>query len=151
MASAITSKPAPVLATPAGAQQRAGFAFTAELALIISVLLAACGHLLIKHGLNSVALPAQAALLVKLQTYFLAPLVVTGLAIYGMATMLWIVAVSKRDISYLYPFTSLNYVVITLGGMWLFSEPVTLGRWVGILVVMLGVGMMHLSTGGKKS
>jgi multidrug transporter EmrE-like cation transporter len=144
MATAITSKPAPAVRT------RSGFAFTAEVALIISVLLAACGHLLIKHGLNSAAVPATAALLVKLQTYFLAPLVVTGLAIYGMGTMLWIVAVSKRDISYLYPFTSLNYVVITLGGMWLFSEPVTTGRWLGILVVMLGVGMMHLSTGGKK-
>jgi multidrug transporter EmrE-like cation transporter len=151
MASVITSKQAPAIASTAGAQQRAGFAYTAEMALIVSVLLAACGHLLIKNGLNSVVLPAHAALLVKLQAYFLTTRVVAGLAIYGMGTMLWIVAVSKRDISYLYPFTSLNYVVITLGGMWLFGEPVSAGRWAGIMVVMLGVGMMHISTGGKKS
>jgi len=151
MASALTSKQAPASASPAGAQQRAGFALSAEIALIVSVMLAACGHLLIKYGLNNVALPAQAALSVKLQAYFLAPLVVTGLAIYGIGTMMWIVAVSKRDISYLFPFTSLNYVVITLGGMWLFGEPVSMGRWAGIVVVMLGVGMMQASIGGKKS
>ncbi|MGC4053248.1 MAG: hypothetical protein QM757_28425 [Paludibaculum sp.] len=151
MASVITSKQAPAIASTAGTQQRAGFAYTAEMALIVSVLLAACGHLLIKNGLNGVVLPAHAVLMMKLQAYFLAPKVVAGLAIYGMGTMLWIVAVSKRDISYLYPFTSLNYVVITLGGMWLFGEPVSTGRWAGIVVVMLGVGMMHVSTGGKKS
>lgn len=135
----------------AGIRNRTGTDHGAEIALVASVLLAACGHLLIKAGLNGVILPAGDSLLPKLLRYLLAPRVFFGLAVYGSGTLLWIVAVAKRDISYLFPVTAMNFVLISLGGMWFFGETVSTGRWIGILVVMLGVALMQASATGQKS
>jgi drug/metabolite transporter (DMT)-like permease len=151
IASETTSALASATTAPAAAPVTGRLAWAAEGALVFSVLFASCGHLLIKYGLNSVALPSHASLFLRLQAYFLAPLVLLGLMIYGLGTVLWIVAVSKRDISYLYPVTSLNYVIVTLCGMTLFGEPVSSGRWIGIAVVMVGVVLMHASAGGRRS
>lgn len=68
-----------------------------------------------------------------------------GLAIYGMGTVLWIFAVSRKQISYLYPITALNYAIVALGGQLLFREPVSARRWLGIMVVIIGVGLMQWS------
>ena len=121
-------------------------------ALVLAVLLAACGHLLIKYGLNAAVRPApDATLPVRVLGYLFAPGVLPGLAVYGIGTLLWIVIVSKRDISYLYPISSVNYVLLALGGMWLFHEPVSLARWMGIFVVMIGVAVLQMSGGKAKS
>jgi len=146
MASA-TSVKAPLAVPASGATsviQRAG------VDLICAVLLAACGHLLIKSGLNAAPVIGHTPLAERILAYLLMPRVILGLAVYGLGTLLWIAVVSKRDISYLYPITALNYVLITMGGTWLFGEPVSWRRWLGIAVVMTGVAVLQASGGGKK-
>ena len=146
MASA-TSVKAPLAVPASGATsviQRAG------VDLICAVLLAACGHLLIKSGLNAAPVIGHTPLVERILAYLLMPRVILGLAVYGLGTLLWIAVVSKRDISYLYPITALNYVLITMGGTWLFGEPVSWRRWLGIAVVMTGVAVLQASGGGKK-
>jgi drug/metabolite transporter (DMT)-like permease len=116
----------------------------AETVVLGSVLFAAAGHLLIKSGLNTLkasGLPAGVG--PRVLSYALQPAVMGGLAIYGIGTLLWIFAVSKRDISYLFPLSALNYVVVALGGMWLFGESIPGTRWAGILVVFAGVWLMQ--------
>lgn len=115
-----------------------------------AVLMAACGHLLIKYGLNTALAVTHTSVAVRILSYLLMPRVIFGLAVYGIGTLLWIAVVSKRDISYLYPITALNYVLITLGGMWLFGELVSWRRWMGIAVVITGVAVLQTSSGEKK-
>ncbi len=104
-------------------------------ALAGSVLFAACGHLLIKFGLNAAH---RGAGLVNLW-------LLLGLAIYGLGTLFWILAVSRQKISYLYPMTALNYAVVAIGGQVLFQEMISRGRWLGIFTVIVGVGLMQWS------
>ena len=121
----------------------------ADVAVLGSVMLAACGHLMIKAGLNgAISIAAHAMLIERLLIYFKQPLVVVGLGIYGIGTAMWVFAVSKHDISYVFPITALNYVLVTLGGMFLFSESIPLKRWLGICVVIIGVAMMQ--SAGRK-
>jgi len=58
---------------------------------------------------------------------------------------LWIRAVASRNISFLYPLTALNYVIVTVGARIFFNERISFGRWTGITVVVLGVAMLHRS------
>jgi drug/metabolite transporter (DMT)-like permease len=121
----------------------------ADLAVFGAVILAAAGHLMIKAGLVAAAPAASHALLLgRLLTYFSQPYVLLGLTIYGIGTALWILAVSKHDISYVFPISALNYVLVTLGGKFLFAESVSLKRWAGVALVILGVGLMQ--SGGRK-
>ena len=116
----------------------------AEAAVLGSVLFAAAGHLLIKSGLNTLTTAsAHAGLAPRLLGYMLHPAVISGLAIYAIGTAMWVFAVSRRDISYLVPFSALNYVVVALGGVWLFRERIPSTRWLGILVVFAGVWLMQ--------
>ena len=118
----------------------------ADYAVLGSVLLAACGHLMIKAGLNgAIAAATHAMFLERLVVYFRQPLVVLGLGVYGIGTAMWVFAVSKHDISYVFPITALNYVLVTLGGMFLFAEVITAKRWLGICVVIVGVAIMQSS------
>jgi drug/metabolite transporter (DMT)-like permease len=117
-----------------------------------AIVLASCGHLLIKVGVTAAAHGAPASgLVARIAHYFLQPAAVGGLAIYGAGTLLWIYAVSQRNISLLYPLTALTYVIVTLGGRFLFGEGIPPARWLGIGVVVLGVAMLQLSARGEKA
>lgn len=124
----------------------AGSLTTSEMALLASIILASSGHLLIKAGLNGAG-PAHnhAGLALQFWHFLSQPAVFWGLVVYGTGTLMWAFALSKTEVSYLFPMTSLNYVLVTLGGKFLFGEVVPLGRWMGILVVVLGVVLMHRS------
>jgi uncharacterized membrane protein len=125
-----------VLAAPSLSWQWAAFG---------AIALAACGHLLIKQGLNTAAHSAVSTLADKISLYLLHSALPFGLAIYGIGTLLWIRAVASKNISFLYPLTALNYVIVTVGARIFFNEKISVGRWTGIAVVVLGVAMLHRS------
>jgi len=117
-----------------------------------AIVLASCGHLLIKVGLvAAVRGVAYPGMLPKILHYLLEPEVAAGLAIYAAGTALWISAVSRRNISFLYPLTALNYVLVGMGGRLFLGEHISTGRWLGIAVVVAGVALMQLSVMGEKS
>jgi drug/metabolite transporter (DMT)-like permease len=117
-----------------------------DLAVFGAVILAAIGHLMIKAGLTGVAATtAQADIFHRLLVYFSQPYVVLGLMVYGIGTAMWIFAVSKYDISYVFPISALNYVLVTLGGKFLFGELIPAKRWAGVAVVIVGVALMQSS------
>jgi len=70
--------------------------------------------------------------------------IVLGLAVYGLGTLLWIRAVSLREISYLYPLASLNYVFVALCGHFVLKEPLAFSRSMGIVVMTSGIVMLTL-------
>lgn len=116
------------------------------IALVGSVSFAAVGHLLIKYGLLQLShLALHGGISSRLIVYLTNPIVLTGLIIYGVGTLMWVFAVSRKEISYLYPLTALNYALIALGGKLLFGEVISTARWFGIAVVMFGVILMQRS------
>jgi multidrug transporter EmrE-like cation transporter len=59
--------------------------------------------------------------------------------------VVWIVALSRVDVSVAYPMLSIGYVVNALLAMWLFGEAVSLQRWIGIGVILIGVTIVARS------
>ena len=52
---------------------------------------------------------------------------------------------SQADISYVWPLTSLGFVLTTLAAKFLLREEVSLLRWSGVLLIMLGAGLITWS------
>jgi drug/metabolite transporter (DMT)-like permease len=95
-----------------------------------SVCFAAAGQLLMKAGLShGMGLNPVA-------------IVLLGLSMYGLGTLLWIQAVSLAEISYLYPLSAINYPLVALGGKLFFHEVVHRERWLGILVMTIGIAIL---------
>lgn len=64
---------------------------------------------------------------------------------YALSLGLWIVTLSRVNLSIAYPFQSLGYVLATCAGYFLFHEPLTYLKLFGISVIMLGVLLLALS------
>jgi drug/metabolite transporter (DMT)-like permease len=117
----------------------------AILYIMVSVLTGAAGQVMLKRGMGSMGpltltVSQLASTLWRIGTN---PYVILGLAIYVSGTVFWLVALSRVDLSYAYPFASLSYVVMLAASWLLFDENISLVRLLGTLVV--GVGVLLIS------
>jgi drug/metabolite transporter (DMT)-like permease len=115
--------------------------------IMISVLGGAVGQILLKKGMGgmgplTLSLGKLGELLWRMGTN---PYVIAGLAIYVTGTVFWLVALSRVDLSYAYPFASLSYVVMLIAAWLLFKEDLSLMRLAGTGVVILGVLLISRS------
>lgn len=68
-----------------------------------------------------------------------------GVGSFVFSLALWLLALSRIDVSCAYPLTSLGYITTALAGFWLLQEPITPMRILGILVILLGVYLVTRS------
>lgn len=69
----------------------------------------------------------------------LTPLVVSGLAAAFLASICWMLALTRLPLSHAYPMTSLTLVVVVLGSAWLLHEPIGGLRMVGVTLIAIGI------------
>jgi drug/metabolite transporter (DMT)-like permease len=115
-------------------------AFSASSLFVVS------GHLLIKAGLNA-ATPSQYVGFARVVHSVLQVEVIAGLLIYFLGSVCWMIAVAQREISFLYPLSSINYVLVVVTSYVLFSEAVSLQRASGVAVIVLGMALMNRRAG----
>jgi multidrug transporter EmrE-like cation transporter len=58
--------------------------------------------------------------------------------------------VARASISYLYPLSASSYVLVAMGGHFMFNEQIQPSRWLGIGVITLGVGLLAFASGGTR-
>lgn len=68
-----------------------------------------------------------------------------SMACYAVSIVLWMVVLSKVEVSFAYPFLSVGYVVAAVVGYYLFGESLSLTRIAGILVICVGVYLISRS------
>lgn len=68
-----------------------------------------------------------------------------SLICYAISILLWMVVLSKVQVSFAYPFLSIGYIVAAILGYLLFSENLSLLRISGILVICFGVFLISRS------
>lgn len=68
-----------------------------------------------------------------------------GLTCYGVSVVVWILALSRVDVSIAYPMLSMGYVVNALAAWYLFGEAMNPSRLIGIGIVLLGVYVLARS------
>lgn len=69
------------------------------------------------------------------------PLIFSGFLAAFLASLSWMAAMTKFDLSHAYPFMSLNFVVVLLLSAWLLSEPMSLSKATGIALIVVGTIM----------
>ncbi len=117
--------------------------------IVVSGLLGVVGQLLLKRALVSIgplALRPETAL-----TLALNPLVLVGLAVYVGGTFFWLLALSGVDLSFAYPFASLNYVYVLLASWLLLGEQPSPVRLIGVVAICVGVWAISRSPASTTS
>jgi len=65
--------------------------------------------------------------------------ILAGLACYVISVGVWLVALSRVEVSLAYPMLSLGYVVNAVAAYWLFGEALGPMRCAGIAIILVGV------------
>jgi len=114
----------------------------ASFALVLTgVILNAAAQLLLKAGTNAVGrfeFSVANALPVGLKLAF-EPHILGGIACYVVSVVVWIMALSRVEVSIAYPMLSIGYILNALAAWYLFGEAVTPTRLVGIGIIIIGV------------
>lgn len=73
-----------------------------------------------------------------LLSLLLDPAIFSGFAAAFLASLAWMAAMTKFELSHAYPFMSLNFVVVLLLSGWLLNEQMTLQKAIGVGLIVLG-------------
>jgi multidrug transporter EmrE-like cation transporter len=78
----------------------------------------------------------------KLQYIFWAyldPWIISGFLAAFLASVFWAITLTKFDLSFAYPFTSLSFVLVLFLSAFLFKEPLTISKLFGVLLIFGGL------------
>jgi multidrug transporter EmrE-like cation transporter len=114
---------------------------SAFLLIITGVLLNAVAQLALKASVNDMgaisvsfntAIPVFTRLAIE-------PWLWVGLTCYGISVIVWILALSRVDVSIAYPMLSIGYIVNAVAAWSLFGEVMNTQRVLGIGIIIVGV------------
>lgn len=105
-------------------------------------LLGAAAQILMKAGAVNVAHPGVAGVLLAMFTNV--PLL-AGYILYGLSTVLLVLALRDGELSLLYPVIALTYVWVTLLSFAVFRETINAPKLAGITIIVIGVCILGRS------
>ncbi len=115
------------------------------LLILISVLLNCAAQLCIRKGMLIIG-EVEMSSIVRSLGIMITNLWLWGAMIsYAVSILLWIVVLSKVEVSFAYPFLSIGYVVAALVGYYFFGESLSLIRVAGIIIICVGVYLISRS------
>ncbi|CAN7559141.1 hypothetical protein LJR225_004103 [Phenylobacterium sp. LjRoot225] len=71
-----------------------------------------------------------------------------ALALYGAATLVWVMILKHAPLSRIYPLMALSFVLTPLGGMVLLKEPISSVYWVGVGLILAGLVVISRAPAG---
>jgi multidrug transporter EmrE-like cation transporter len=115
--------------------------------ILTGVLLNAAAQLLLKAGTNTLgALNIGGGEIVSTALRVgTNPHIAGGLTCYVVSVGVWIVALSRVEVSVAYPMLSIGYIVNALAAWHLFGESLSAQKLVGIGVIIVGVYLVARS------
>lgn len=114
--------------------------------LVVLVIINACllvfGQTLFKLGVNSIGkleLSISQIIYLIFNKY-----IFCGILLYAFTVIFWLYILSKGDLSYIYPIQSVCYILALIISIVVFKENVTLNRWIGSGIIMIGVYVISM-------
>lgn len=111
----------------------------------ISIILGVFGQLSMKRGMNDVGpIGLKNIFSSEIFSIVFQKFVFLGFVLYIFSSMLWLVALSQEEVSFIYPLISVGYIITAILGKFLFNENLTFFRFFGILLICSGVYLIVL-------
>ena len=120
-----------------------------ELGLVlISVCFAVAGQVTLKAAMDQFGPIGEAQVSNPLHTVVRAvqqPLLWAGLVLFGISAVFWLVVLSRVPLSIAYPLVGVSYILVVLFAKLVLHESVPALRWIGVVVVALGIAVIGAS------
>jgi len=132
---------------PVAAAEHSGRAISLIL-LLVSVSFAVAGQITLKWAMDRIGRIGSAQVSEAGDTLLRAarePRLWLGLFLFGVSALFWLVVLSRVDLSIAYPMVGISYILIVLFARVFLNEDVPSLRWIGVVVVALGIAIIGLS------
>jgi multidrug transporter EmrE-like cation transporter len=115
--------------------------------ILASILLGAAGQLLLKAGMSQVGqfeftatnlLPIIGKVIINLP-------VLGGVTVYFISLVMWLMVLSRTEVSFAYPLISVGYLINAIAAYYLFGESLSPMRLMGICIIIVGVFLVARS------
>src|ERR1041385_7487652 len=123
------------VSTDAAAQHRRSF-----LLVVCCTLIGAAAQVLIKKGAGS--LGANPTMVQTALAILLTPWLFAGYSLYGVSTVLLVLALRHGQLSLLYPMFAMTYVWVTILSVVVFHESMNPYKLAGILTIVGGIAVL---------
>ena len=110
------------------------------LLVVTCTVIGAAAQMLIKSGAS--ALPHVHGFLANVLAMAASPHLVAGYSLYGVSTVLMVVALKHGELSMLYPIIALTYVWVAILAVVVFHESLSPLRLAGVIVIVAGVAVL---------
>jgi len=108
--------------------------------ILATLLFTVYGQLILKWRIAQLGpLPTEVVAKLKFLVLLLFdPAIFSGFAAAYLASLAWMAAMTKFELSHAYPFMSLNFVIVILLSSWLLNEPISVQKILGIGLIVIG-------------
>ena len=110
--------------------------------LLLAILLGVVSQLIIKWKMSAFSFDDYETWQEKFSLAFsmlLNPYIIIALVLTLLAGVTWMIAMTKFEISYAYPFTLLALVLVTIFSVIFFGESINIYKLIGIVFIILGI------------
>lgn len=108
----------------------------------VAVLIGVIGQLCLKVGMSRVGYLGIERLMVPtdwLPEIISTPQILVAMPLYFLGFVIWLIVLSRAELSFVYPLLSGTYILIPLASWLILEETILLRQWVGIFVISVGV------------
>jgi drug/metabolite transporter (DMT)-like permease len=109
------------------------------LLLLFAVGSAACGQLMLKHGMVTATRKVEqtkGSLVIAAAT---SPWVLLGLTVFAVSAVAWLATLSRVPLSLAYPFNALGFLAILTASVVVLGEKTNIWTWFGTCCVVAGL------------
>jgi drug/metabolite transporter (DMT)-like permease len=110
--------------------------------LVLAIFAQVAGNILLSKGVHGIHSESLQATLWQIAQN---PLIWLGIFFLGMFFVLYTAALSWADLSFVLPATSFGYVLNVACANYFLNEQVSLTRWLGAIVICVGVAFVSRS------
>ena len=110
--------------------------------IFLSIFFAVGSQLIIKWQMSEYDLSSYATIMEKFKFSFsmlLNPFIIFSIFLTLLSGLSWMIAMTKFDISYAYPFITLGFVLVLITSTFLFNESLTWYKVIGTLFIIIGI------------
>jgi len=104
------------------------------------------GQILLKKGVD---LNKEGPLIHRYVETFTTWQFLLGLTLFVCSLFFWIRVLQKAPLSYIHPMVSIQYALIVISSHIFLRESIPFVRWVGVIVICLGVYIVLISSKGE--
>ena len=111
---------------------------------LLSILLGATGQFLLRLGMVYYGTVSVTGIWRQLGSIIFTPAIFLGFACFGISSILWLVVISRWELSYAYPLVALGYVLAIVYGVSILHENLSAAKILGSCLILAGISVLGL-------